>query len=65
MISSKLQAIGDFYLLSSIWELFSRYGWGGFGCAIPRCCSFPRGLALGFCLQISDFKIGFKPILIM
>jgi hypothetical protein len=26
MISSKLQAIGGFYLLSSIWELFSRHG---------------------------------------
>jgi len=36
MASSKLWAIGDFYLLSSIGELFSRYGRIGFPRAIFR-----------------------------
>jgi len=43
VLSIILWAIGGYYLLSSIWELSSRYGWGGFGCVIPRHRSLPGG----------------------
>lgn len=55
--SSKLQAIGGFYLLPSIRELFSRYGRFGFGWVVPRFCSFFGGPTSDSCLQI----IGIMP----
>jgi len=48
-----LWAIGGLYLLSSIWELSSRYGWGGFGCVIPRHRSLPGKFIFWDCLQIN------------